>query len=68
MRHNVIGDATRFNMSRPTNHKGNTESPFPTGVFFSSKRSHSSIRPAIHVRPVIGAIDNDGIICESCFV
>lgn len=49
-------------MPRPADQAGHTESPLPVGVLLASKWGRAGVRPGVLVRPVVGGVENDGIL------
>ena len=62
MGYDVIGNAVWLDVPRPAHHRRNTVSAFPIRVLLAAERGHAGIGPRVHVRAVVGAIHDDGIV------
>ncbi|MET3930376.1 hypothetical protein ABIE51_002263 [Lysobacter sp. OAE881] len=64
----LVAHRARRNAAGPADQLRNTESAFPVRVLLAAERRHARIRPAVHVRAVVGGIDDDGVFGQAQFV
>jgi hypothetical protein len=68
----VLDDLVRYDpgwdAGGPADHFRDAEGPFPICVLLATKRGHAGVRPGIHVRPVVGAVDDDRVLRNTEFV
>src|SRR5262245_27769377 len=55
----------RFDFAGPAEHSWHPVGTLPVCVFFAAERCHPCIRPAIHVRTVVGRVRNEGVVCDA---
>ena len=60
-------DAGR-DLARPAHHRRHAEGAFPVGVLLVAERRHAGVRPGVHVRPVVGAVHDDGVVGDAQLV
>ena len=46
----------------PADHLGNAERALPVRVLLATERGHAGVRPRVHVRPVVGRVDDDRVL------
>ena len=47
---------------------GGTERAFPVGDLLTAEGCHGTIGPGVHVRAIVGAVDDDGVVGDAEFV
>src|SRR5271169_6798492 len=52
-------------MAGPTNHGWNAVGTFPVRVLLAAEWCHRCVRPGVHVRTVVGAVHNEGVVHNS---
>src|SRR5262245_60034825 len=57
-----------WDLPRPTHQERNPKSSLPVGVLLAAKWGHCPIGPGIHMWPVVRAIHDERISCDSQFV
>ena len=62
VRHNVVVHHAGGNVARPFDHAGHAVSAFPVRVLLAAEGRHGRIRPAIHVRTVVGGIHDQRVV------
>ena len=55
----------RGDPARPADHLGDPERALPVGVLLAAERRHAAVGPGVHVRPVVGAVDDDRVLGEA---
>ena len=62
VRHDVVGDGIGLDLARPAHHGGYPVGPFPVGVLLASEGRHAGVGPGVHVRAVVGAIEDNRVV------
>ncbi len=52
-------------LGRPADHLGDAEGTLPVRVLLAAERGHAAVGPGVHVRPVVGAVDDDRVLREA---
>ena len=63
--HQLVGHRARLDVARPAHQARHAESAFPVGVLLRAERRHGSVRPGVHVRAVVGGVDDDGVVGDA---
>ena len=63
--HQLVSHSARFDRARPANEARHTEGAFPVSILLGAKRRHRAVRPGIHVRTVVGAVDDDRVVGDA---
>ena len=58
-------DVPGFDLARPADHGRHAEGAFPVGVLLAAERRHGAVRPRVHMRPVVGRVDHDGVVGDA---
>ena len=61
----LVRDDARRDLARPADHLRNAERALPVRVLLAPERRHSRVRPGVHVRPVVGAVDDDRVLGDA---
>ena len=48
--------------ARPAHQQRHAERAFPVGVLLAAERRHRAVGPRVHVRPVVGAVHDEGVL------
>ena len=54
-----------LDLARPADHAGHPERPLPVGVLLAAERGHRPVRPGVHVRAVVGRVEDDGVVGDA---
>ena len=49
----------------PADHRRHPVGALPVGVLLVAERRHAGVRPAVHVRPVVGGVHDDRVVGEA---
>ena len=60
-------DAGR-DVAGPADHLGHPERALPVGVLLAAERRHAAVGPGVHVRAVVGAVDDDRVVGDAQLV
>jgi len=60
--HDLVGPGTGLDVTGPAHHGGYTPAAFPVSVLFTAEGGHGRIGPGVHVRAVIGGVEDNGVI------
>ena len=60
--HELVGDRAGLDVARPADEARHAEGAFPVGVLLRAERRHRAVRPGVHVRAVVGGVDDDGVV------
>ena len=60
--------AARLDLAGPADHLGNPERALPVGGLLAAERGGRAVGPAVGVRAVVGAVDDDGVLGDAEFV
>ena len=52
----------RRDLAGPADHLGHAERALPVRVLLAAERRHAAVRPRVHVRPVVGRVDDDRVL------
>ena len=52
-------------MARPANHRRDAEGSFPVRVFLAPERRHGAVRPRVHVRAVVGRVNEECVVGDA---
>ena len=52
-------------LARPADQLRDAERALPVGVLLTAERGHRAVRPGVHVRPVVGAVDDDRVLGDA---
>ncbi len=63
--HQFVGDRAGLDMSGPANEARHAEGAFPVGVLLGAEWRHRAVRPGVHVRAVVAAVDDDRVIGDA---
>ena len=63
--HQFVGDRAGLDMARPAHQAGNAERAFPVGVLLRAEVRHGAVGPGVHVRAVVGGVDNDRVVGDA---
>ena len=63
-----VGYGIRSDLSRPSHHQRNSESAFPICIFLAAERGHGAIGPGVHVRAVVGRVQDQRVVRNPQFV
>ena len=55
----------RRHLAGPAHEQRNAERAFPVGVLLAAERRHRAVRPAVHVRPVVGAVHDERVVGDA---
>jgi hypothetical protein len=66
--HHLVRHDTGRDPVRPPNHLGNAEGTLPVAVLLVPERRHTGVGPAVHVRPVVRRVHDDGVLSDSKLV
>ena len=61
----LVGDLARLDLARPAEHRRNPVGAFPVRVLLAAERRHRSVRPAVHVRTVVGRVHDEGVVGDA---
>ena len=61
----LVRDDAGRDLAGPADHLRHAEGAFPVGVLLATERRHPPVRPRVHVRTVVGAVDDDRVLRES---
>ena len=61
----LVGHAAWLDLARPAEHRRHPVGAFPVRVLLAAERRHGSIRPGVHVRAVVGAVHDEGVVCDA---
>jgi hypothetical protein len=64
----LIGNRASRNLAGPAYQLWNPKCALPIRVLLAAEGSHRAIRPAIHVRSIVGAIYDEGVVRDLEFV
>ena len=64
----LVGHHPGLDLAGPADHLGNPERALPVGVLLAAERRGAAVGPAVAVRPVVGAVDDDGVLGDAEFV
>ena len=64
----LVGDRPSLDLARPAHHGGNAEGAFPVGVLLVAEGGHAGVGPGVHVRPVVAAVEDDGVVRDAQLV
>ena len=64
----VIGHTARLDLARPADHRRHPVGAFPVRVLLAAERRHRAVRPAVHVRTVVGAVHDEGVVRDAQIV
>ena len=67
-RKDLVDLAVRGNVARPANQRRDAVATFPIGVLLTTERSCAAIRPGEYLGPIIGRVDDDGVVGYSQIV
>src|SRR5258707_12495738 len=65
---NLVGHRVGFDRPGPADHLRYPERALPVGGLLTSERGRSAVGPAVGMRTVIGAVDDDGVLGNAEFV
>ena len=68
MADNLIGNASWLDLAGPADHTWDSIRAFPVRVFLVTEGGHCAVRPAVHVRTVVGAVHHEGIVGDTGIV
>ena len=60
----LVGDRAGGDLAGPADQLGDAEGAFPVGVLLAAERGHRAVGPGVHVRAVVGAVDDDRVLGE----
>jgi hypothetical protein len=60
----LVRDDTRRDLPRPAHHFRHAESALPVRVLLAPEGGHPGVGPGVHVRPVVGRVDDDRVLCD----
>ncbi len=60
--HDLVRDDARRDLSRPAHQQRDAERAFPVRVLLAAERGHRAVRPRVHVRPVVGRVQDDRVV------
>ena len=63
-----LDTVARFDMTRPAHHGRYAVGAFPVGVLFAAERRHAGIGPGVHMRTIVGAVHDDGVVGDAQLV
>ena len=63
--HQLVGDRAGLDLARPADQARHAEGAFPVGVLLRAERRHRAVRPGVHVRAVVGGVDNDRVVGDA---
>jgi hypothetical protein len=61
----LVRDHPGRDLSGPTNHLWYPERALPVCVLLTAEWGHTGIGPAVHVRPVVGGINHNRVVCDA---
>ena len=68
MLHNLVRDYPGRNFSGPSHEQWNPECTLPVRIFLAAERGHRAVGPGVHVRAVVGRVDDDRAVSDPQFV
>src|ERR1700680_3721744 len=54
-----------FDYTRPADHAWHAKCAFPIGILLVAKGRYPSVGPGVHVRTVVGAVHDDGVVGDA---
>ena len=63
--HDLVGDRTRLDVAGPPHHGRHPPAALPIGVLLTAERRPTGIGPGVHVRPVVGAVEDEGVVRDA---
>jgi len=60
--HDLVGPRAGLDVTWPAHHGGHPPAAFPVGVLLAAERCHRCIGPCIHVRAVVGGVEDDSVV------
>jgi hypothetical protein len=64
-RDNTVRDYSWLDVVRPADHRRRSECPFPVGVLLAAEGRHGPVRPRVHVRAVIGRVNDNRVVGDA---
>ena len=61
----LVGHRPGRDLARPADQLGDAEGALPVGVLLAAERRHRPVRPRVHVRPVVGRVDDDRVLGDA---
>ena len=58
----LVGHRPGLDLARPADHARHPERALPVGVLLAAERGHGAVRPGVHVRAVVGRVEDDGVV------
>ncbi len=63
--HEFVGDCAGFDVTGPAHEARHAEGAFPVGVLLRAEGCHGAVGPGVHVRAVVGGVDDDRVIGDA---
>src|SRR6185295_6964501 len=63
--HELVGDRAGLDHAGPADQAWYAEGALPVGVLLGAEVRHRAVRPRIHVRAIVAAVDNDRIVGDA---
>jgi hypothetical protein len=61
----LIGDRAGRNLAGPAYQLGNAKGTLPIRILLTAEGGHPTVRPAVHVRPVVRAVHDEGVFGDA---
>src|SRR6202030_3614032 len=65
MTDNFVRHGSGLDYTWPANHAWHAEGAFPVGILLVAKGRHPGVGPGVHMRTVIGAVHDDGVVGDA---
>jgi hypothetical protein len=64
----LVGHHSGGDLARPADQLRHAERALPVGVLLAAERCRRAVGPGVGVRPVVGAVNDDGVVGDAEFV
>ena len=64
----LVGHHAGRDVARPADHLRDPERALPVGVLLAAERGHAAVGPGVHVRAVVGGVDDDRVVGDAQLV
>ena len=61
----LVGHGAGLDLAGPAHHGRHPEGALPVGVLLVAEGRHAAVGPGVHMRPVVGAVHDDGVVGDA---